>query len=181
MSARGEPSSGTSSVRITPTAWTPTVAPRVAHANREVSAAGHAGSHPRRGRDARRLVLRRQLPGPDPPAGAAAAALRDLVRAARHEIPRAFESEEYVAGQEAMNELNRRREQLFAGLAARAQALGLTDWPTPVGIAVVPVVGSRPSRTRSWPVCPPKCCAIARAATRPASGFSPDAAPGRAG
>src|SRR5262245_29157369 len=73
------------------------------------------------------------------------AALRDVVRAARREIPRAFESEEYIAGREAaMNELGRRREQLLAGLTARAQALGFAVQPTPVGIAVVPLVGGQP-------------------------------------
>jgi predicted ATP-dependent protease len=70
--------------------------------------------------------------------------LRDLVRAARRELPRAFESEEYVAGREAiLGQLNRRREQGFAALAARAQEAGFLLRATPIGIAVVPVVAGR--------------------------------------
>ena len=70
--------------------------------------------------------------------------LRALVRAARREIPRAFESEEYIARREALvNGLNHRREQLFAALAKRAQAAGFLVQPTPVGIALVPVMGNQ--------------------------------------
>ena len=67
--------------------------------------------------------------------------LRHLVAAARREIPRAFESEEYIAGVEAiMGEMNHRREQRMVDLAARARSQGFQIQSTPMGIALVPVV-----------------------------------------
>jgi len=71
--------------------------------------------------------------------------VRNLIAAARREIPRAFESEEYIAGVETiMNEMNRRREQGLADLGARAKAQGFLLRVTPMGIALVPVIQNQP-------------------------------------
>ena len=71
--------------------------------------------------------------------------LARLVEAARRELPRAFESEEYISRREAIvNGLNRRREQGMTGVTARAQAAGFLMQPTQIGVTIVPVVNGRP-------------------------------------
>jgi lon-related putative ATP-dependent protease len=71
--------------------------------------------------------------------------LRQLILTARREIPRAFESEEYIAQRESIGtELNRRREQGLGQLGAQAELAGFSLQVTPVGIALVPVMGNRP-------------------------------------
>jgi predicted ATP-dependent protease len=71
--------------------------------------------------------------------------VRNLIAAARREIPRAFESEEYIARVETIvNEMNRRREQGLADLGARATAQGFLLRVTPMGIGLVPVVQNQP-------------------------------------
>jgi lon-related putative ATP-dependent protease len=71
--------------------------------------------------------------------------LRGLVQAARREIPRAFESEEYIARREAIvAEVARKRNEGLAAIAARAQASGFSVQTTPMGIALIPVMGNRP-------------------------------------
>jgi lon-related putative ATP-dependent protease len=71
--------------------------------------------------------------------------LHHLIAAARREIPRAFESEEYIAGVETiMGEMNRRREQGFAELSAQAKARGILLRATPMGIALVPILNNQP-------------------------------------
>ena len=70
--------------------------------------------------------------------------LRQLLRAARREIPRAFESEEYIAQREAiLGGLGKEREQAFAALAARAHQRGILLQATPAGIAIIPFIGSQ--------------------------------------
>lgn len=71
--------------------------------------------------------------------------LRALVQAARTEIARAFEGEEYVARREAiMSALNRRREESIGKLTARAQEAGFQLQLSPMGIGIIPVLGNRP-------------------------------------
>jgi predicted ATP-dependent protease len=71
--------------------------------------------------------------------------LRALVQAARREIPRAFESEEYIAGRESIvNDMNRRREEGIARITADARRRDLLVQPTPMGIAIVPLMHNRP-------------------------------------
>jgi predicted ATP-dependent protease len=71
--------------------------------------------------------------------------LLHLVQAARQEIPRAFESEEYVARREGIiNALARRRQEGLGELVARAQSRGFRIEPTPMGFALAPVMGNRP-------------------------------------
>ncbi|MFN8522241.1 MAG: AAA family ATPase [Chloroflexota bacterium] len=72
-------------------------------------------------------------------------ALSKLIQGARREIPRAFESEDYIAGREAIvGGLNRRREEEVSGLSSRAQARGFALQATPMGLVLVPVMGNRP-------------------------------------
>ncbi len=71
--------------------------------------------------------------------------LRIVIQAARRDIPRAFESEEYITRREAIiSELNRHREQGLADLSARAQRAGFLLQPSALGIVLVPVLGNRP-------------------------------------
>ena len=71
--------------------------------------------------------------------------VRNLIAAARREIPRAFESEEYIAGVETIvSEMNRRREQGLADLGVRAKSQGFLLRVTPMGIALVPVMQNQP-------------------------------------
>jgi len=74
------------------------------------------------------------------------AALHDLVDDARREIPRVFESEEYIAAREAgMNALNRRRQELFARIGGRGEELGFAIQFTSSGVAAVPILNGRPA------------------------------------
>lgn len=83
--------------------------------------------------------------------------MRRLVQAARREIPRAFESEEYISRREAiLSALARRREEGMAQLSARAQAAGFLLQPTPVGIALIPVLGNRPVPEEEVAALPPE-------------------------
>ena len=71
--------------------------------------------------------------------------LRNLVRAARREIPRAFESEEYIQRRERIvSGLQRTREGELGRLGARAQVLGFGLQVTPAGIAIIPMSGNQP-------------------------------------
>lgn len=71
--------------------------------------------------------------------------MRGLVQAARAEITRAFESEEYLAQREAIvDALNHRREQSVAELTGRAQRAGFQLQFSPAGMAVIPMLGNRP-------------------------------------
>lgn len=71
--------------------------------------------------------------------------LQRLIQAARREIPRAFESEEYITRREAIiGELNRRREQGLGELSNRAQSAGFALQVTPVGLVLIPIMGNRP-------------------------------------
>jgi hypothetical protein len=70
--------------------------------------------------------------------------VRALVQAARRDIPRAFESEEYIAQREGIgSRLGNRREQGFSKLAARARQAGFFLQPTPIGLALIAVVGNQ--------------------------------------
>ena len=83
--------------------------------------------------------------------------VRNLIAAARREIPRAFESEEYLAGVETiMNEMNRRREQGLADLCARAKAQEFLLRVTPMGIALVPVIQTQPLSEEAYTQLPPE-------------------------
>jgi predicted ATP-dependent protease len=71
-------------------------------------------------------------------------ALHALVQAARREIPRAFESEEYAAQREAIaGDVTKRREEAQTELAVQAQKGGFQLQPTPTGLAIIPIIGGR--------------------------------------
>lgn len=82
------------------------------------------------------------------PAGRGSELARDMeefVAAARREVPRAFESEEYDRRQrDLVTELNRRRELLTEEFKAFAAQRGYAVEATPLGIATVPVVDGEP-------------------------------------
>ena len=72
-------------------------------------------------------------------------ALARLVQAVRREIPRVFESEEYIAQREAIvSSLTNRREQGLQQLGARAYALGFGVRVTTTGFMLLPMRGDRP-------------------------------------
>jgi predicted ATP-dependent protease len=74
-----------------------------------------------------------------------AADLDGLLQAARREIPRAFESEDYARQRrEALSELARRREALFDELQAFAHDQGFALEMSPSGILTVPIKEGQP-------------------------------------
>ncbi len=82
------------------------------------------------------------------PAGGGTVLARDtteFVRAARREIPRAIESEEYEKRRHAvLAEVQERRDRLAEELRAFAHELGFALEITPVGVATVPLAEGRP-------------------------------------
>lgn len=83
--------------------------------------------------------------------------LRTLIGAARQEIPRVFESEEYITGVETiMGEMQRRRETRMTELGARAKSQGFLLQVTPHGIALVPVVKNQPLPEEAYMQLPPE-------------------------
>jgi lon-related putative ATP-dependent protease len=82
------------------------------------------------------------------PAGGARRLARDMdefVRAARREIPRAFESDEYDKRRRAvLTEVQERRDGLAEELRAFANERGFALEITPVGVATVPLADGRP-------------------------------------
>ncbi|MFN8632660.1 MAG: ATP-binding protein [Chloroflexota bacterium] len=83
--------------------------------------------------------------------------VRALIAAARREIPRVFESEEYIAGVETIvGELNQQREHRLSELAARAKAQGFMLQVTPMGIALIPVMHNQPLSEEAFTQLPPE-------------------------
>ncbi|MDT8273262.1 MAG: ATP-binding protein, partial [Desulfomonilia bacterium] len=69
----------------------------------------------------------------------------DFVAAARKEILKTFESEEYAARRTAtVKKFQEQREELFAKLNAEAQKKGLFIQPTPMGLVTIPIVNGKP-------------------------------------
>jgi len=72
-------------------------------------------------------------------------ALRALVTEARRKIPRAFETDEYVAQREAiLTEFNRRRDGGMQELTTHAERGGFVLQPGPTGLSLIPTMGNRP-------------------------------------
>jgi predicted ATP-dependent protease len=83
--------------------------------------------------------------------------IRQVITAARREIPRAFESEEYIAGVEtSMGAMNRKRKKRFAELSARAKAENIVLRATPMGFALVPVLNNEPLSEETYAQLPPE-------------------------
>ena len=71
--------------------------------------------------------------------------MNDLVDGCRLEIPRAFEGDDYTRRvDEAMKEIQARRQKLTEGIDSAARAEGFVLTSTPAGISPVPVVEDRP-------------------------------------
>jgi len=69
----------------------------------------------------------------------------DFVTAARKEILKTFESEEYAARRTAtVKKFQQQRDELFARLNAEAQKKGLFIQPTPMGLVTIPIVNGKP-------------------------------------
>ncbi|MBI4172456.1 MAG: AAA family ATPase [Actinobacteria bacterium] len=93
------------------------------------------------------------------PAGRGGELQRDLVefvRAARREIPRAFESEEYDRRQrEVLQEVSRRRDELAEELKSFAREREIVLEMTLVGVVSVPVVAGEPLTKEGFEKLPP--------------------------
>ena len=71
--------------------------------------------------------------------------MREFVIAARREIPRAFESDEYDRRRrQGLNDLSQQRDSLLATLQSFAQTRGFMLEMTPAGIVTVPIVDGKP-------------------------------------
>jgi len=69
----------------------------------------------------------------------------DLVKAVRHEVPRAFESDEYAQRRDQVNrDAQAQRERMFELLEKEARQRSLSVNMTPMGITTVPVVDGKP-------------------------------------
>ncbi|MBI2843654.1 MAG: AAA family ATPase [Armatimonadetes bacterium] len=69
----------------------------------------------------------------------------DVVRAARNELPRAFESENYEQRKsETMQGIQKRRDEVFSELQQQASQLGFSIEMTPIGIVTVPTRDNKP-------------------------------------
>src|SRR5581483_11803416 len=92
------------------------------------------------------------------PAGRGPALARDLdefVQAARREIPRAFESEDYERRQrEVVAELSRRREALTEELVELGRARGFVLQVTPVGVVSTPIHAGQPLTPEAFAALP---------------------------
>lgn len=74
-----------------------------------------------------------------------AKAMDQFVQAGQREISRAFESEDYSKRQQdLLNEMTRRRDQIFAELQAFALEKGFALQQTQIGLASIPLVDGRP-------------------------------------
>jgi len=71
--------------------------------------------------------------------------MEELVEAARREIPRAFESENYEKRRnDIINEIQQERTRMFDDLQKKAQEMGLAIEMTQIGIATIPLVQGKP-------------------------------------
>lgn len=81
--------------------------------------------------------------------------MNDFVEAAKREIPRAFESENYEQRKrEIMRDLETKREAISAELQERARQEGLAIEATPIGIITVPLIDGRPMSREEFNALP---------------------------
>jgi lon-related putative ATP-dependent protease len=82
--------------------------------------------------------------------------MQRLIEGVRREIPRVFESDEYNARREAiLKEINQQREEILRRLNQRAMAQEMMVEVTPMGIAVIPLLGGRPITDQQFAALPP--------------------------
>ncbi len=71
--------------------------------------------------------------------------LKNFIENAKTALPKAFESDDYVAKREAtIKELENQRKQLINELSIKAQSEGFVIQTTPIGILLVPVLDGKP-------------------------------------
>ncbi|MCL4498925.1 MAG: AAA family ATPase, partial [Chloroflexi bacterium] len=77
--------------------------------------------------------------------------LDNLLRIARSQLPRAFESEEYTSQREALTKrLEEARANRFAQLDAHARDEGFTLQPSPMGLMLIPLVRGKPMSDKDF-------------------------------
>lgn len=83
--------------------------------------------------------------------------MKEFVAAARREIPRAFESEEYVKKrEETVEAFNAERSRHFAELNRRATEAGFVIQPTPTGLYIIPLIDGEPVKDKEFAALPPE-------------------------
>jgi lon-related putative ATP-dependent protease len=71
--------------------------------------------------------------------------MKNLIENVRNALPKAFESEDYVAKRETtIRDLEKQRKQLIDELNAKAQSEGFVIQSTPIGLLLVPVLDGKP-------------------------------------
>jgi len=83
--------------------------------------------------------------------------MREFIAAARREIPRAFESEEYAKKrEETVEAFNAQRSKLFAELNQRATEAGFMIQPTATGLFIIPLIDGEPVKDKDFAALPPE-------------------------
>ncbi|GBC92812.1 Lon protease [bacterium HR15] len=81
--------------------------------------------------------------------------MRHLLEQARRELPRAFESEEYTNRRDELGrQLDQERNRLMESLGEKAQQNGFLFQVTPIGIALIPLIGGRPISEQDYQALP---------------------------
>ncbi len=83
--------------------------------------------------------------------------IKNLIDSVKTALPKAFESEDYVAKREAtIKELENQRKKLIDDLSNKAQRQGFVIQTTPIGILLVPVLDGKPLREEEILALPQK-------------------------
>jgi lon-related putative ATP-dependent protease len=81
--------------------------------------------------------------------------MRHLLEQARRELPRAFESEEYTNRRDELGrQLDQQRTQLMEAFGEKAQQNGFLFQLTPIGVALIPLIGGRPITEQDYQALP---------------------------
>lgn len=81
--------------------------------------------------------------------------MKNFISAARREIPRAFESEEYVKKRdETIAIFNEKKERLFRELHEKARQMGFLLQPAPTGLFIIPMKEGRPMEEQEFAALP---------------------------
>jgi lon-related putative ATP-dependent protease len=81
--------------------------------------------------------------------------MRHLLEQVRRELPRAFESEEYTNRRDELGrQLEQQRSQLMEAFGEKAQQNGFLFQLTPIGIALIPLIGGRPLSEQDYQALP---------------------------
>jgi septin family protein len=83
--------------------------------------------------------------------------MKNFIDNTKTALPKAFESEDYVARREAtIRDLESQRKQLIDSLSAEAQREGFVIETTPVGLLLIPVLDGKPLNEEEMLALPPK-------------------------